>query len=171
MRFLLSVAVCATISGPVAAADLYFCWSGSNGYTMTGSMTLPDNYSNMDVVTEDDLRRFKISGYHQGQFLGAWDMARRGTSDTWHLRFDPQTMTFLTGDFFTTPHSQGWNANGGVRDCGNPGFGFNSGNHAQDICLNGHYVAESSIAPETPLFASTMPVTATCQATLPMSKN
>lgn len=171
MRVFAFVAVLATVAGPVSAADLFFCWKGSNGYTMTGEMRLPKGFSRMDIVTEDDLQAFRINGYFQGNHLGSWDMAHRGPNDTWHLRFDPVSMTFLTGDFFSTQRSQGWNANGGVQDCGNPGFGFNAGNHAQDICLNGTYVTESSIAPDTPLAASPDPVNPSCAAALPMSKN
>lgn len=63
-------------------------------------------------------------------------------------------MIFLTGGSFAGFASQGWNANGDVTDCGTPGFGFNSGNFAQDICLNGAYVEASSIAPDTLLLAT-----------------
>jgi hypothetical protein len=66
-------------------------------------------------------------------------------------------MIFLTGGSFAGFASQGWNANGDVTDCGTPGFGFNSGNFAQDICLNGAYVEASSIAPDTPLLATLNP--------------
>ena len=50
------------------------------------------------------------------------------------------------------------------------GFGFNSGNFAQDICLNGAYVEASSIAPDTPLLATLDPVTPDCRNTAAVSR-
>jgi hypothetical protein len=44
-----------------------------------------------------------------------------------------------------------------VTNCGKPGFGFNSGNYAQDICVNGTYIQASSIDPATPLTATFPP--------------
>jgi hypothetical protein len=152
------------------AADLNLCWTGAGGYTMTGRMALPDAAMFKTIVTQNDITRFKISGYQNGKFLGAWDSANRGVDTTWHLRFDPAGMVFLTGGRFAGVASQGWNADGNVMDCGTPGFGFNAGNFAQDICVNGAYVAASSIAPDTPLFATRNPVTPDCRNTAAVSR-
>lgn len=148
-----------------SAADLSFCWIGNNGYTMVGKMQVAPDAMSKPLVTEHDLNAFKIAGYHNGQLLGSWNMADAAADSTWHLRFDPQSMTFLTGQSFPTTKSQGWNANGAVRDCGAPGFGFNAGNAGQDICVNGQYVAESTVPPETPLAATTGYVAPDCNAT------
>ena len=158
---------------PVAAtaADLSFCWTGANGYTMTGKMRVAPDAMDGGIVTENDLTAFKIAGYRDGKLLGTWDMTQRDPQTTWHLRFDSDTMTFLTGGSFQSLHSQGWNANGNVSDCGTPGFGFNSGNYAQDICVNGRYLSDSSIDPTTPLRAGTGPVSPTCGSTMLMSKS
>ncbi|WP_372804030.1 hypothetical protein [Loktanella salsilacus] len=153
------------------AANLNFCWIGAGGYTMTGRMQLPDDQMHAPIVTQDDVTRFKISGYYQGKFLGAWDMSQAAAGTTWHMRFDPQQMAFLTGGSFQGPHSQGWNANGDVIDCGSPGFGFNSGNYAQDICVNGTYIQASSIDPATPLMATFSPVTPDCSTAILTSKS
>jgi len=155
---------------PVQAATVNFCWQGSDGYTMTGRMQIPDAHMSRSVVTEADVSRFKIAGYANGHLLGTWDMSQISDDTTWHLRFDPKKMIFLTGGSFAGTHSQGWNANGNVDDCGTGGFGFNSGNFAQDICVNGTYVSASSIDPATPFMATTAPVRPDCGATLPMSK-
>ncbi len=152
------------------AADVNFCWLGANGYSMTGRMQYPDAKQYQAVLTEDDLTRFKIAGYLSGQLIGTWDMAQATPDTTWHLRFDPMGMTFLTGGSFAGTHSQGWNANGDVTDCGNPGFGFNSGNYAQDVCVNGVYVAASSIEPATPFIATLNPVTPDCRGVTMTSK-
>ncbi|SEQ73592.1 hypothetical protein SAMN05428995_10748 [Loktanella sp. DSM 29012] len=160
----------ALLAGPATAETLNFCWTGANGYTMTGRMTIAETAMARTIVTERDVTGFKIAGYHRGQLLGTWDMATRAPSATWHLRFDPLSLTFLTGGSFSGTNSQGWNADGNVENCGNPGFGFNSGNYAQDICLNGVYVADSSIDPATPLRATRAAVSPRCQAAMPLSK-
>ncbi|MEJ6396757.1 hypothetical protein [Yoonia sp. 208BN28-4] len=162
--------ICVT-GAPVAAADLNLCWTGAGGYTMTGRMTVPDAAMRQSVVTQDDVTRFKIAGYLNGRLVGTWNLQDAGPDTTWFLRFDPSTFTFLTGGDFGSRDSQGWNADGAVRNCGNPGFGFNSGNYAQDVCVNGNYITESSIAPETPLMATTDPVTPDCRSVAPLSKS
>lgn len=160
----------AGLSGPAQAAELNFCWKGGSGYTMTGRMSLPDAAMFKTILTEDDISRFKISGYHKGQLLGTWDSAQRAPDTTWHLRFDPAGMLFPTGGRFASFASQGWNADGDVENCGPSGFGFNSGNFSQDICVNGSYIEDSSIAPGTPLLATLDPVTPDCRNTAAVSR-
>ena len=164
----LVLSLCATTA---TAADFSFCWTGGNGYTMTGRMQVPDALMSNAILTEEDVTSFKIAGYLEGTLLGTWDMTQHTAQTTWHLRFDPIAMTFLTGGRFATTRSQGWNADGEVENCGNPGFGFNSGSYAQDICVNGQYIADSSIAPETPLIATFGAVTPTCERVSVTSKS
>lgn len=152
------------------AANVNFCWRGESGYTMTGRMQIPDEKMFKAIVTEADVTGFKIAGYYHGQLLGTWDKHQVAQGTTWHLRFDPMGMTFLTGGSFAGTHSQGWNADGNVQNCGSPGFGFNSGNYAQDICVNGTYIETSSIEPATPFLATMGPVMPDCRNTIPMSK-
>ena len=165
-----AILLVAGLSGPAQAAELNFCWKGGGGYTMTGRMSLPDAAMFKTILTEDDINGFKISGYHKGTLLGTWDSAERGPDATWHLRFDPAGMLFLTGGRFASFASQGWNADGGVGNCGAQGFGFNSGNYGQDICVNGTYIENSSIAPDTPLVATLDPVTPNCRNTAAVSR-
>ncbi len=170
-RFAFPLAVMACLTTPVAAlaSDFSFCWVGANGYTMTGKMSLSQGVTGM--ATEKDVTAFKIAGYRNGTLLGTWDMADLHPGATWHLRFDTATQTFPTGGSFPTQNSQGWNADGGADDCGNPGFGFNSGNHAQDVCVDGHWARDSSIAPESPLTAVSGKGGAQCQFEALMSKS
>ena len=163
--------IAALLPVSATAANVNFCWRGEGGYTMTGRMQIPDEKMFKAVVTEADVKAFKIAGYVHGQLLGTWDMRQVKPGTTWHLRFDPMGMTFLTGGSFAGTHSQGWNADGNVQNCGSPGFGFNSGNYAQDICVNGTYVDTSSIDPATPFLATMDPVTPDCRNTVPMSKS
>lgn len=162
--------ILALMGSAAQAADLSFCWFGKGGYVMAGRMQVASDAMSKPIVTEDDLVAFKITGYHHGQVLGTWDMSDAADDSTWHLRFDPERMTFLTGHSFPTTKSQGWNANGGVRDCGAPGFGFNAGSAGQDICVNGRFIAESSVPPETPLIATPERTTRDCTAQIVFSK-
>lgn len=150
---------------PAHASDYNFCWRGANDYTLTGRMTVPDAALAKDIVTAGDVSRFKIAGYRAGRLIGTWSLEDRTDATTWVLNFDPRTSQFLMGGSFPGNYSQGWNANGDVTDCGNPGFGFNAGNYAQDVCLNGVWIEQSGIDPATPLSAGPDPVTPECRAT------
>lgn len=156
-------AVLAVLAGPAQAAQFNFCWSGSNGYTMTGSIGFADALMARSIVTEEDVSLFRIAGFRDGVAIGKWNLNDLAEDTTWHLRFDPRTLTFPTGGSFPGEASQGWNANGDVTDCGLGGFGFNSGNYAQDICLDGVWIRDSSIPPETLLGATAGPVTPDCK--------
>lgn len=162
---------CAILSvSPAFAAGYNFCWIGSNGYTINGKFDVPNQSKINGLVTERDVTNFKITGYLDGFFLGRWSSSQLEPGTTWHFRFDPVTMTLPTGGEFSTIASQGWNANGQVDDCGNPGFGFNAGNFAQDICHNGEFILASSVAPDTPIHVTTAPLPQTCETRGVMSK-
>ncbi len=157
------------LAGQANAADFYFCWKGENGYTMTGQMDINPVALNKPVITEDDVTLFKIAGYQGGILLGKWDMVTRADDASWILHFDPARSAFLTPGDAGLGVSQAWNADGTATDCGNPGFGFNLGNYAQDFCLNGVWVEESGMPPETPFLVSTIPVDPQCRIYAPVS--
>lgn len=145
------------------AALVHLCWVGGDGYTMTGTMEFPDALLSAPIVTEADVTRFKIAGYHHGQLIGTWDMANRTAATSWYLRYIPATMTFPTDGQVSGPIDQAWNADGTATDCGMPGFGFNAGNYAQDFCLNGVWLESSGVPPATPFKAQTdAPYSADC---------
>ncbi|GGL54217.1 hypothetical protein [Wenxinia marina] len=148
---------------PAGAAEFEFCWLGASGYTLTGRIAFPDALMVAPMVTEADVTAFEITGYLHGTPIGHWSAEGRAPDSTWHLRFVPATLTFPTGGNFPGDASQGWNADGDVDDCGAEGFGFNSGNYAQDVCLDGAWIADSSIDPTTPLVATTGTVTPECR--------
>ena len=135
----LTVASC-VLATQTQAADFYFCWTGSNGYTMTGQMTIDPTALNKPIVTQDDVTLFKIAGYKDGRLLGKWDVANLTDTTSWLLNYDPARSVFMTPGEMGLGVSQAWNADGTATDCGNPGFGFNLGNFAQDFCLNGVWV-------------------------------
>jgi len=163
MMRLMSLALAAALPLQLAAAEFNFCWAGGGGYTMTGQIAFPDRLMSASMITEADVTGFRITGYEHGVAIGHWDMQSRRPGTTWHLRFDPQTLTFPTGGNYPGEQSQGWNANGEVTDCGRKGFGFNSGNYAQDLCLYGVWISQSSIPPSTPFRATTGPVSIDCR--------
>ncbi len=153
------------------AATLNMCWTGGNGYTMTGRMELPDSAMRKTLVRETDITAFKITGYFNGTRVGSWNLIEKTPDTSWSLYFDPATFTFPTAIDLNRQVSQEWNANGNVDDCGNPGFGFNAGNFAQDVCINGQYIEPSSIDPETTFFATYDPVTPDCRSVAALSKS
>ncbi|MBE0412003.1 hypothetical protein [Yoonia sp.] len=157
-----------TLSNPAHAADFWFCWIGANDYTMTGEMAIPDAALSKPVITATDVTHFKITGYHAGQFLGTWDIATRTPDDTWVLNFDPATRSFMPGDAPGYGYTQGWNADGTAADCGAGEFGFNSGNYAQDFCIDGVWIEESGVPPNTLFLVSTVPVDPLCRIMAPL---
>lgn len=161
--------VASLLASNAHAADFYFCWQGSNGYTMTGQMSINPIALNKPVVTQDDVLLFRIAGYQDGVLLGKWDMATRDETASWVLNYDPARSVFMTPGEMGLGVSQAWNANGDADDCGTPGFGFNLGNYAQDFCLNGQWIEESGMPPETPFLVSPVPVDPLCRVYAPVS--
>ncbi|NJM81561.1 MAG: hypothetical protein HC844_02905 [Tabrizicola sp.] len=147
-----AVAVIALVAAtPAFGVDVHFCWIGNEGYRMTGRMTYPDHLADAERITGEDVTAFEITGYRDASIIGTWSLAERGPDTAWNLNFLPREMRFATGGLSYGPDGQDWNAGGGVDACGVPGFGFNSGSAAQDICLDGIYAIESGIPPDTPL--------------------
>lgn len=164
----LAVATC-LLANSSDAADFYFCREGANGHTMTGQMSINPTALNKPIVTQDDVTLFRIAGYRDGQLLGKWDMTSRDDDDSWFLNYDPARSVFMTPGEMGLGVSQAWNADGTATDCGTPGFGFNLGNFAQDFCLNGVWVEESGMPPETPFLVSPVPVDPLCRVYAPTS--
>lgn len=162
-RLALSACIALGLAPAAQAAQFNFCWQGAGGYTMTGVIGFPDAALSKSVVTERDVTRFEITGYENLIAVGRWTLNDRKAGSTFHVRFDPRTLTFPTGGSFPGDYSQGWNAGGEVTDCGAKGFGFNSGNYAQDICLYGVWMDRSSIHPDTPMTVTTGPVSPDCR--------
>ena len=138
---------------------------------MTGRMVLPDAALGKALVRETDVTAFKITGYHEGTRLGSWNMDALTDATSWVLHFHPESLSFPMPTDLGLPMTQLWNANGNVDDCGVPGFGFNAGNFAQDVCVDGVYIEPSSIDPDTRLFATYDPVTPDCANAAALSKS
>lgn len=161
----------ALAAAPARAELVHFCWAGSNGYTMTGSMEFPDALADADVITEAQLTRFRIAGFLNGAPIGTWDMATRAPDDTWYLRYFPKAMLFPTNGEVPGPFDQGWNADGTAQDCDGGEWGFNAGNYAQDFCLDGVWIEESGVEPQKPFVAQrTAPTDPACAGPALLSK-
>jgi len=133
------------LSTPLYAGDFEFCWEGNNGYRMEGTMSVPDAALNRSLLTHDDISAFFIVGYKDDIPLGTWDMRQLTPTTSWNLSFDPRGMVFPTGGMHDSDKGQAWNAGGRADDCGDPGFGFNSGTNAQDLCVNNVWHTDSMI--------------------------
>lgn len=138
-----------TLALPAQAETHVFCWMGANGYRIEGSLTYPDGTTGR--ITEDDVTAFAIAGFRDDAFLGRWSLDDLTPQTSWTLSFDTDRLAFRMGGFRQNDTYQEWNADGTATDCGNPGFGFNGGNQAQDVCVDGVFIAESGIPPDTPL--------------------
>ncbi len=156
---------------PSHAALVHFCWAGSNGYTMTGSMEFPDRLLEADVITQDEVTRFRIAGFRDGQLIGTWDLSEREPNDTWYLRYFPRTMQFPTNGEVFGLFDQGWNAVVTAANCDEDEFVFNAGNYAQDFCLGGVWIQESGVEPQKPFIAqTTAPTDPACAGPALLSK-
>ena len=139
----------ASLAAPAQAVTHGFCWQGAAGYRIEGTISYPDGATG--VLTEDDLTAFAIAGWRGDAFLGRWSLADRTPATSVTIRFDAGALAFPMGGYREDGTYQEWNANGQADDCGDPGFGFNGGNRAQDVCVDGAFVDESGIDPGTPL--------------------
>lgn len=157
-------------TAPLNAAQFQFCWVGANGYTMEGHIGFPDALLNSGLITQDQVTDFQIIGHIDGVAIGSWNLTEATADTSWLLRFDTDTLQFPTGGIRAENSYQEWNANGQVNNCGaQAGFGWNGGNYAQDVCINNLWIEESSIDPNTPLFAQPMDVVLSCETTIPVS--
>lgn len=158
------------LAAPAAAETRYICWVGGNGYTMTGEFTFPDSLTNSPLVTHDDLTDFRITGNLRGNPIGSWDMSQRTPDTRWLFRYNAQIDKFLFGDLDNGLYQE-WNAGGDVDDCGIPGFGFNAGNYAQDVCIDNVWIEDSSVDPLKPLLGFPNPRSpANCDPMIATSK-
>lgn len=151
-------------ASPAQAITHFFCWQGGGGYSMTGQFSYPDALAGQPIIRETDVTQFEIIGYFEGDYVGSWDLTRLNDDTSWLLRYDQRSGTFpLKGG---SGLYQMWNANGFVNDCGSLGFGFNAGNGGQDVCIDGTYIATSTIDWDTPIVTQGEAPNPTCAGPL-----
>lgn len=169
LRALVLICTSTLLAHPAFAARFQFCWIGNAGYTIEGIIEFPEARLGTGIITQDEITRFSIEGFHDGVPIGSWSNSQRNMDTTWTLFFDTTRLEFPTGGQFLEQSYQAWNANGEVNNCGPDGFGFNGGNWAQDVCVDNVWIAASSIDPDTPLPAYGMDVDMSCRSVLPLS--
>ncbi|UWQ19423.1 hypothetical protein K3551_02545 [Jannaschia sp. M317] len=148
--------ILASLAPPAQAVTHTFCWRGAEGYRIEGHITYPDKAQGW-LITETTVTGFGITGWRGDSYLGQWSLKDLTPETSWTLRFDSQTLTFPMGGYREDGTYQAWNAGGFANDCGDPGFGFNGGNRAQDVCVNGIFIDESGVPADTPLRVSPDP--------------
>ncbi len=142
-------------AGAVQAADLTwrFEWQGNGGYEMRGAIAIDAALAERDYVYAEDVECFVVEGYHEDKPIGRWALGMKTDETSWSLTFRPKQDAFeVFGE--ESPMPQAWNMNGFGNDCGREGFGFNIGNAAQDLCLNGQLVTASQVTPSRPFPAT-----------------
>jgi hypothetical protein len=136
----------------LARADMAtwrFEWQGAGGYSMAGALGVPADLAGVDRLTGDDAMCFQIEGFRDGASIGRWALSMLTEETTWALAFTPAESAFVVyGPDEIMP--QAWNMDGWGTDCGPGGFGFNIGNAAQDLCLDGALVTASQVDPSRP---------------------
>ncbi|WP_229672966.1 hypothetical protein [Salipiger pallidus] len=139
------------LGGAAGAEDVAFrfTWEGGNGYEMTGALSFDSALLERGEVREGDLTCFVAEGTQGGASVGRWALGMRTEDTTWHMTFLPQQSEFAVfGPRYPMP--QAWNMDGFGTDCGAGGFGFNIGNAAQDLCIDGALVVPSQVPPDQP---------------------
>lgn len=137
------------------ASDLAwrFEWLGNGGYEMRGAIAIDAALAERDYVYAQDVECFMVEGYFEDEPIGRWALGMKTDETSWSLTFRPKQDAF---EVFSeqSPMPQAWNMNGFGTDCGREGFGFNIGNAAQDLCLNGRLVVASQVSPTRPFPAT-----------------
>ncbi|WP_299817909.1 hypothetical protein [uncultured Jannaschia sp.] len=151
-RAALALAGGLVFAAPAQAVTYGFCWQGEADYRIEGVIAYPDNMRGL--VTERDVTAFIITGWRDDAYLGRWSAEDATPETSWMLRFDADALAFRMGGYVEDNSYQQWNADGTATDCGTPGFGFNGGNRAQDVCVDGTFIDESGVPPDTPLAIS-----------------
>lgn len=150
MRTALILALLATPAGAFAKDAIYrFTWQGAGGYAFEGAMSFDAAKLSLGRIYEGDVQCFVIEGRKGELPVGRWALGMLIPETTWILTFDTEAERFVPYGP-ADPMPQAWNMDGYGTDCGPEGFGFNIGNYAQDICIDGTLIADSQMPPATP---------------------
>lgn len=143
------VLLCAELcSGPAMAEEVTwrFTWEGEGGYVVRGGMSYDAQTVTGPLVTAGDVTCFFIEGSRDGAVVGTWGLTQLNEETWWKLHFDPASAQFLV-EGMGVDMPQAWNMDGFGTSCGPGGFGFNIGNAAQDLCVDGALIVESQVDP------------------------
>ncbi|WP_138472099.1 hypothetical protein [Poseidonocella sp. HB161398] len=154
----LAVLACLGGTGTVRAEHVVhvFQWQGNGGYAMEGALAYDSALARDGLVTGAEIDCFFILGRHDGAEIGRWSLGELDAGTDWIVTFLPGLGAFAVYSPVTAM-PQAWNMDGTGTSCGAGGFGFNIGNAAQDLCLDGQLLAESQVAPERAFPATPAP--------------
>ncbi len=167
MKRFATYATVALIAGWIAtgakAASYSMSWTGSDGYSMTGSFSFSDALLGSTHVTETDLTTFEIQTFLNGGALNSWDYFNDGLSAgaSMNFNFDAVAGTFRSGNYSNTDDGQEWNANIFETGCGTKA-GFLMGNVGHGIC------EADNIVGIVPLSQATLPTAVLTTAPVPL---
>lgn len=127
-----------------STTSLDFTWTGSDGYTMTGSFSYDSSLTG--PITGAQLESFSIEGLLDGTPIGSWDLATGYAGYEFNFNFDATTLMFAQGGLSSGSTGQDWNDITSGVGCPDPGFGFSSGAGSQGVCVNnGGFEGSTSI--------------------------
>ena len=149
VRLMLGLAGALFASTSLAEERFSFEWQGAGGYTLRGGFSYHLEEVSGAFVRERDLTCFFVDGEQDGTAIGHWGLTMLNEETDWRLFFDPETPELLV-EGMGVDMPQAWNMDGFGTSCGPGGFGFNIGNAAQDLCLDGKLIVESQVSPFQP---------------------
>lgn len=149
MRFLWVILLAWASTAQAESVSYSFEWQGNGGFVMRGAMSIPEELSMRDRIYESDVSCFEITGFQNDEKIGRWALGMLLPDTTWVLTFNPRGREFLVFGP-ETPMPQAWNMDGAGYNCGDPGFGFNIGSAAQDLCVDGELMFDSQVPPPQP---------------------
>ena len=149
---LLAFAAVAVTDMPAAVIGYNVGWSGSAGYTLSGSFTFDDANGGDGRIDESELLSFSMTGFLAGNPVGNYSLASPYSgAEPFNFNFNPGTSAFFFGGNSNFFNGQNWNDDGNTgSSCGSPGLGSNAGSGSQDLCVDGNFVSRAR--PELPHF-------------------
>ncbi|MFN2287354.1 MAG: choice-of-anchor U domain-containing protein [Chromatocurvus sp.] len=147
----------------LSAAEYDINWSGTDGYTMTGSFSFSDSLLGTGPITGDDIDSLIIEVFQNGNSQGTWSLFDDGFENPdaeaeFNFNFDTTSESF-SGEVNanqSSPDGQIWNTEGNGTGC--TPVGFIKASFAQAVCANGSLVGLLSTlgteAADSPLIAT-----------------
>jgi len=132
-RLVLAAAIALLPLSQAAASSWSLGWTGTSGYTMTGTFSITDGL--VGAATAADVTALQIFGFQNGSAVGSWNLANGFAGYTFNFNFNTATGLFAQGGLSSELSGQTWNTALNASQCG--GFGFASGRSSQGVCIEG----------------------------------
>lgn len=119
------------------AATYNISWTGSGGYTLSGTFSFDDSLLGTGPIDESDLDELSIEVFLNSVSQGVAEMSSFDGTNPLNFNFDTLTGEFLVGGDTSGPTGQAWNFIGST-------VGFASGSNAQLVSVNNHALGSES---------------------------